>query len=209
MGSARSGDVRPRRSRRSRKGSPADAPRGQLLSESHKRLLQIGSAAAALGSVLALVFTVGDRVSGLFENDGTPRVRIDRVELETMPFRTYLVTKDAKLPNELPRYGSKTDLDRDVLVVSFPARFERSSRGVLFPARLTLQARNRDDRIVAVDAFQLQVVLDAGDDDCACHAYFPLRSRGQEYRVEVQISRPSAPAGSDPLDEERSDWYRA
>ena len=70
---------------------------------SYKRVLQAGSVAAALGSILALALTVGDRVSGLVGNDGAPRVRIESVKLENMPLHTFLVTKEQLTSDESDR----------------------------------------------------------------------------------------------------------
>jgi hypothetical protein len=207
MGSAKPGDVRPRRSRRSRKSSPADAdaPRGQLLSESHKRLLQVGSAAAAIGSVLALVFTVGDRVSGLFEGDGGPRVRVDGVELEAMPLQTYLETKAREKP-PFSEYKPK-ELQGDVLVVSFHAEFKGSAPGVRFPYWLTLLGR-RKTRVVTVEPpLERYVNVEKVDDECACYENFVLPPRGREYRAQVQIMDPDGSPHSQPLAEAKSDWY--
>jgi hypothetical protein len=150
--------------------------------------LQVGSAAAAVGSVLALTFSVGDRVSSLFKDDGALRVRIDRVELETLPLRTYLVTKEGYRLNERTGY-SKAELESDVIVVNLDARYEHSSRGVQFPARLTLLSRRgKSSRIVAAEApLETQYVLEDGSDHCGCHEFFFLPSRGREYRVEAQI----------------------
>jgi hypothetical protein len=210
MGSAGSGDVRPRRSRRSRKGSPADAdaPRGQLLSESHKRLLQIGSAAAAIGSVLALVFTVGDRASGLLKgNDGGPRVSVADVELEPMSLQQYLVTKERKTPPFPPQYTEK-DLQRDVLVVTFHAEYNESAPGVRFPYWITLLGRKGTRVVVAEPPLERNALLKKADDACDCHEVFNLPPRGRQYRAQVQIMDPEAPPNSQPIAEAKSDWYR-
>jgi hypothetical protein len=174
---------------------------------SQKRLIQAGSLAAALGSILGLAFTVGDRVTGLFgHDDSTPRVHIEKVALDTMSLRTFLVTKKAHTPGA-PFGYTKKELDRDVLVVDIRAQYAHSSRGVSFPVSLTLEARGRDGRIEPVDAFSANYVLDDSNDSCGCHEYFRLPLRGREYRVEMQILRPNAPV-SEPLDESASDWYR-
>jgi hypothetical protein len=173
------------------------------LSHSHRRLLQLGSAAAALGSVLALLFTVGDRISGLFGDEGGPRVRIDRVELEAMSLRTYLVTKKRRKP---PFGYPPKELDSDVLVVSFRARYEHSAAGVLFPAWLTLLTREGDRPVTVEEPLERFYNLDASDDSCGCHEIFRLPPRGREYRAQVQIMSPEAP-DSQPLDEKESDWY--
>jgi hypothetical protein len=206
MASARSGSRGARRSRRSRKTTPAEAPRGHFLSESHKRLLQIGSAAAAIGSVLALVFTVGDRVSGLFESDDGPGVRVDRVELEAMPLRTYLVTKEREKP---PFHYTAKELDSDVLVVSFRARYKGSAAGVKFPFWLTLLERKNGRAVTVEEPLEGYHNMQKPDDECDCHEIFQLPPRGREYRAQVQIMDPEAPSpDSQPLAEAQSDWYR-
>lgn len=208
MATALSRDRRSRGPRRTRETSPGEAPRGRFVSESHKRLLQIGSAAAAIGSVLALVFTLGDRASGLLAGDeGGPRVSIDSVKLETMPLRTYLVTKKGMKLNSKPPGFSPKELRDEVLVVKTAAEFTQSSKGVSFPATLTLEARGDDGRIVAVDEpLHNDYVLDDSPDTCGCYEYFFLPPRGREYRVTVQVLRPNAPPGRSPLDEEESEW---
>jgi hypothetical protein len=201
---ARSGEHRRRGSRRSGVATPVAAPRESFVSQ--KRLIQAGSLAAALGSILGLAFTVGDRVTGLFgSDDSTPRVHIEKVALETMSLRTFLITKRAHVPGT-PFGYSKKELDSDVLVVDIRAQYAHSSRGVSFPVSLTLEARRRG-RVSAVDAFSTNYVLDDRNDSCGCHEYFRIPSRGREYRVEMQILRPNAPT-SEPLDESESNWYR-
>ena len=206
MASARSRDRRPRGPRRSGKTSPIDEPREPFLSKTHKRLLQIGSAAAAIGSVLALVFTVGDRVSGLFESDEGPRVRVDRVELEAMPLRTYLVTKEREKP---PFHYKPTELESDVLVVSFRARYKGSAAGVKFPFWLTLLERKNGRAVTVEEPLEGYHNMQKPDDECGCHEIFQLPPRGRGYRAQVQIMDPEAPSpDSQPLAEARSDWYR-
>jgi hypothetical protein len=206
VGRVRSTNPQRRRSGASRTPTPREPRPGRFFADSHKRLLQLGSVAAALGSVLALALTVGDRVSGLFEDNGTVRVRIDRVKLETLPLRTYLVTKEGHRLNERMGY-SETELESDVLVANVDARYEHSSRGVEFPARLILQARRGSTgRVMAAEApLDARYVLEDGSDQCGCHEFFFIPSRGRQYRVEVQILRPNSP-GSTPLDENASDW---
>jgi hypothetical protein len=169
-------------------------------------LLRAGSVAAAIGSVLALFFTVGDRVSALFDDDsGAPRVRIESVELEKMSLRTFLETRKG---GEFGDYSDK-ELDREVIVANIDARYEHSSRGVPFPAKLILETRASDGRAHPVgEPFELDYTLDAADDTCGCHEWFDLPSHGRQYRVEVQIMRPSNAAYSAPLADKASDWYR-
>jgi hypothetical protein len=196
---------RRRRSRRSRAAPPLDSPREPFLSL--KPVLQAGSVAAALGSILALFLTVGDRVSVLWSGDsGAPRVHIDRVKLETMSLQTFLVTKKRQEP---PFGYTPKELNRDVIVANIDARYERSSRGVPFPARLTLETRASNGRVRAVDRpFELNYTLDASNDTCGCYHWFNLPAHGREYRVEVQILRPSNAPHSEPLADGASDWYR-
>ena len=206
MGSNQPPSRRRRRSRRSGTRSRLDPPRRRFLSLNP--VLRAGSVAAALGSVLALFLTVGDRVSGLFADDdsGAPRVHIDSVELETMPLRTFLVTR---LQQEPPFGYNEKELDRDVIVASIDMRYEHSSRGVPFPAKLTLETRGSDGRARAVDRpLELEYTLDASNDTCGCHEWFNLPSHGREYRLGVQILRPSNAPQSAPLADEESDWYR-
>lgn len=174
---------------------------------SYKRVLQAGSIAAAFGSILALALTVGDRISGWVGSEGGPRVRIESVELENMPLKTFLVTKEQLTPDEPTGYTPK-ELSRGVLAVSMDLLYERSSRGVPFPGRLTLQQRSDGGGgIDVVDVLQHQFVLDDSIDSCGCHDFFFLPRRGREYRVEVQVLRPGQPK-SEPLADYTSDWTR-
>jgi hypothetical protein len=182
------------------------APGDRVVSQ--KRLLQAGSLAAALASILGLVFTVGDRVTGQFSHgQTTAHVQIDDLSLTKMSLRTFLVTKKAHVPGT-PFGYEKKELDDQVLVVDVRARYAHSSRGVPFPVKLTLEARRADGSIDAVDSASESYVLDAGKDSCGCSEYFRIPQRGREYRVEMQVLRPNAPT-SEPLDQRASNWYRA
>jgi len=175
---------------------------------SQRRLIQLGSLAAALASILGLVFTVGDRVLGqLRHDDGTAHVRIDDVSLEQMSLRTYLTTKTAHVPGT-PFGYTKRELAEQVLVADIRALYSHSSRGVPFPVRLTLESRGKDGSVVEVDSVSENYVLNAATDSCGCSEYFRIPRRGREYRVEMQVLRPNAPT-SQPLDRHTSDWYRA
>jgi hypothetical protein len=193
-----------RQSRRPRTGSRLKASRERFLSLDP--ILRAGSVAAALGSVIALFLTVGNGVKGLFGHDsGAPRVHIDSVELEKMDLRTFLVTKE----HQKPPFGySKRELGRDVVVANIDAQYERSSRGVSFPATLTLESRASDGRVHPVQLLELNYTLDASDDTCGCHQWFKLPSQGREYRLDVEILRPSNAAHPPALAHKASDWYQ-
>ena len=185
--------------------APPDEVLGGFVS--YKRVLQAGSVAAALGSILALALTVGDRVSGLVGNDGAPRVRIESVKLENMPLQTFLVTKE-QLTSDDPTGYTQKELRSEVLAVNMDLLYEHSSRGVPFPGRLTLQQRSGSGGSIAVvEVLQHQFVLDDSADSCGCHDFFFLPQRGREYRVEVQILRPNLPKSA-PLADYTSDWSR-
>jgi hypothetical protein len=205
MGSRRPADRRRRRSRRS-SAAPTRRKSGEsLFSFSYKRLLQAGSAAAALGSILALAFTVGDRALGLFGSETRPEVQLERVTLEKMPYRTYLVVKErvASLRGE----GGQKLLDSNGLAVDFVARVQGSAKGVTYPVRLTIESRDAKGRIDEhVDYRQIPLTLDASDDECVCHEFFFLGGHSVAYRVNVQILRPHTP-NAEPLAEKESEWY--
>jgi hypothetical protein len=166
-------------------------------------VIQAGTVAAALASIIGVAFTVGDRVTGLFSSsDTTPRVKIDRVGLERMSLKTYLLTDVHPTPLPLP-YTAK-ERARDVLVMDLRARYVHAARGGTFPAMLFLERRT-DSGAAAVKPQSIEYYLDANDDQCGCHAWFSIpRSHGQ-YRIRVQIFRPNG-GGSQPLDEGTSDW---
>jgi hypothetical protein len=198
---APSGDTRPRDTSRERD----DAPRERLISQ--KRVIQAGTLAAAIASILGLVFTIGDRITGAFSHGGgAAQVKIDDVRLETMQLRTYLATKARSTPGQLVGY-SKKELDSTVLVVDVAARYANSSRGVSFPVHMTLESRGANGAVRVVDSFSGEYVLDAGTDSCGCHEWFRIPARSRAYRVELQVLRPNAPAAAAPLAEKDSDWY--
>jgi hypothetical protein len=179
------------------------SPLGPL---SYRRLLQLGSAAAAVASILGLAFTVGDRASSLFGGGAATGVHLERVTLETMPFRTYLETREKR--DEVTGLGySPGELDSRVLAVDYDARFEGWSKGATFEVELILQRQDGDGRVETVAEHQMKQTLDAADDFCGCYTFFFLPAGKGTYRVEVQILRPNAP-DAQPLQRRHSDWYR-
>ena len=172
-----------------------------------RRLLQLGSAAAAIGSILGLAFTVGDRAVGLFANGNATGVHVERVMLETMPFRTYLETREKR--TEVTGLGySQPDLDADVLVVDYDTRFEGWTKGATFDVDLVLQTRDGAGRVKTVDHHEMKQTLDAANDYCGCYTFFFVPRASAAYRVEVQILRPNA-RDAQPLKRGKSDWYES
>ena len=170
---------------------------------SQRNVIQAGTVAAALASIIGLVFTVGDRVTGLFgSSDTTPRVKIDDVALETMPLKTYLLTDVHPTPLPLP-YTAK-ERARDVLVMNLDARYLHATRGGTFPAMLFLERRTSHGA-AAVTPQSTSYYLDTNDDQCGCHTWFALPRKHGQYRIRVQIFHPNSSA-SQPLDEQTSDW---
>jgi hypothetical protein len=199
MGSPRPAD----RSRRSRGSAATPKPREPAERHLYKRLLQAGSAAAALGSILALAFTVGDRMLGLFGNAARPHVVQEAVTLERMPYGTYLETKEGQTSFQ----GYKTkDLDTNVLAVDFPTRFEGSSKGAIYGIQLTVLGRDRKGRTETIAQDKREVALDDSFDSCPCHEFYPLRARDVKYRVIARVLRPNSPR-SEPLAQKESAWY--
>jgi hypothetical protein len=204
MGSLRPADRCRRGSRRS-PAAPQRRDSGERLF-SYKRLLQAGSAAAALGSILALAFTVGDRALGLFGNEASPDVHLTQVALEKMSYGAYLVTEEGK--TSLRGEGTRRQLATNILAVNFDATFEGSAKGTPYPIRLTLQTRDTKGRIdESVDSEQDPYLLDADNDTCGCHTFFSLPRRGVAYRVDARILRPNTP-NAQPLAVKQSKWYQ-
>lgn len=171
-----------------------------------KRLLQLGSAAAALASILGLAFTIGDRALGLFASESAAGVQIEKVALEPMTFRTYLETREGR--TDVTGLGySQEDLDAQVLAVAYDARFGGWAKGATFDVGLTLQTRDRKGQVKSIDKHQMKQTLDAADDFCGCNTFFFVPRRGR-YRVDLQIYRPNAPA-AEPLQRKLSDWQAA
>jgi hypothetical protein len=171
-----------------------------------RRLLQLGSAAAAVASILGLAFAVGDRAVSVFGSGGATGVRLEQVTLETMPFRTYLETREKR--KDVTGLGySQRDLDSEVLAVDYDTRFEGWSKGATFEVDLALQTRDGEGRVKTVDEHQMKQTLDAADDFCGCYTFFFVPAGNATYRVEVQILRPNAP-DAQPLKRRHSDWYQ-
>ncbi len=171
---------------------------------SQRSVIQAGTIAAAVASIVGLAFTVGDRVTGLFSSsDTTPRVKIDGVALETMPLKTYLLTDVHPPPLPLPFSAKK--LARDVLVVDVRAHFVHAPRGGTFPTLLFLERRTPDGPD-PVASQSLGYFLNSNDDQCGCHAWFGIPPQHGQYRVRLQIFRPNN-SSSQPMDERASPWY--
>jgi hypothetical protein len=174
---------------------------------SYRRLMQAGSVAAALGSIVGLAFTVGDRVAAPFREGERTGVHLEQVAVtEAIPLRDYFATRENR--TDVDGLGfSKDELARDVLVVDYDARFEGGTKGEAFLFDRTLQRRGADGRITIVGRQAEPQTLDAADDSCGCFDYFFLPGRGAEYRVVVEVKRPNAPS-ADPIQRRESDWFR-
>jgi hypothetical protein len=170
-----------------------------------RRLLRLGSAAAAVGSILGLALTVGDRAVSVFERGGSTGVHLEQVLVEPMPFRTYLQTREKRDVVKGLGYTER-DLDAEVLVVDYEARFEGWSRGATFDVDLGLQTRDAKGRIRTIDVHRMKQTLDAANDYCGCYSFFFVPEGKAEYRVEVQILRTNA-RDAEPLQRRHSDWY--
>ena len=175
---------------------------------SYRRLLQAGSVAATLGSIVGLAFTVGDRVTATFRYAERTGVHVEHVAVtEAIPLRDYFATRENR--TDVDGLGfSEEELARDVLVVDYDARFEGGTKGEAFLFDRTLQRRGADGRITIVGRQSEPQTLDAADDSCGCFDYFFLRGRGAEYRVVIEVKRPNAP-NADPIQRRESDWFRA
>jgi hypothetical protein len=171
-----------------------------------KRLIRIGSIAAALGSILTLVFTIGGQARTIFGHGSSHGVRLERVSLERMPLRTYLQTRE-HLTQVTGLGYSKHDLDSSVLAVDYDARFTGWTKGASFPVHLVLQSRGARGRVGVVTDQPTSESLDAPNDACGCSAFFFLPHDHRAYRVSVQIFRPGAP-NAEPLKTLESAWVR-
>ena len=191
-------------------GSSGAVAAGGLLQSllSYRRLMQVGSAAAALGSIVGLAFTVGDRVAAPFRDEERTGVHLEQVEVtEAIPLRDYFATRENR--TDVDGLGfTDEELARDVLVVDYDARFEGGTKGEAFLFDRTLQRRGADGRITIVGRQSEPQTLDAADDSCGCFDYFFPRGRGAEYRVVVEVRRPNAPT-ADPIQRRESAWFRA
>jgi hypothetical protein len=175
---------------------------------SYRRLVQAGSAAAAVGSIVGLLFTVGDRIAAPFRDEERTGIHLEQVAVtEAIPLRDYFATRENRTDTSKTGF-SERELDRDVLVVDYDARFEGGTKGEAFLFDRTLQRRGPDGRITIVDMRADQQTLDAADDSCGCFDYFFFPGRGAEYRVVVEVKRPTAP-NADPIQRRESEWFRA
>jgi hypothetical protein len=171
-----------------------------------KRLIRVGSAAAALGSIVGLVFTIGGQAKSVFWHGSSHGVRLERVKLERMPFRTYLHTKEHR--TQVTGLGySRKDLDADGLAVDYDARFTGWTKGAAFPVELVLQAKDASGRVRVVMNQPTTEALDAPSDACGCSGFFFLPHDNRAYRVSVQIFRPNA-RNAEPLETMESAWFR-
>ena len=175
---------------------------------SYRRLVQAGSVAAALGSIVGLAFTVGDRVAAPFRDEERTGIHLEQVAVtEAIPLRDYFATRENR--TDVDGLGfTKAELARDVLVVDYDARFEGGTKGEAFLFDRTLQRRGADGRITIVDRQSEPQTLDSADDSCGCFDYFFFPGRGAEYRVVVEVKRPNAP-NADPIQRRESEWFRA
>jgi len=183
--------------------SSHSAPRVRF---AYGRLVRLGSAAAALASIIGLFVTVGDRASSLFGNNSANGVQLEKVALERIPFRRYLQTRENE--GKVTGLGySRKDLDANVLAVDFDARFKGWTKGATFPVKLTLESRNAAGRSSFAE-HELKETLDAPNDFCGCHSFFFAPKHATTYRVIVQVFRSHAP-NSDPLQSTESEWVGA
>jgi hypothetical protein len=170
-----------------------------------KSLIRLGSAAAAVGSIVGLAFTVGDRAVSAFAHDAAG-VHVEQVTLERMPFRTYLETREKRTEVEGLGY-TRRDLDSEVLAVDYDTRWKGWSKGATFDVDLVLQTLDDEGRLRTLDQHRMKQTLDAADDFCGCFGFFFVPGRAAKYRVEVQILRPNA-LDAEPLQRRHSDWYQ-
>jgi hypothetical protein len=173
-----------------------------------KRLLHAGSIAAAIGAILGLFFTVGDRVTGVFDDDGseTPSAELHGVSVQRMTLRAYIATRTKLSPDDRPDYSEK-EMDADVLAVDVRAQYSNARRKEHFPVVLTLERRDAKGRPVAVQTHRQEYYLETDDDKCVCHDRFPIPAGAHALRVQVQLLDPDLNVTS-PVDQLESEWLR-
>lgn len=172
----------------------------------YRRLVQVGSAAAALASIVGLFFTVGDRARGLFGSSSSDGVHLEKVVVDRMPFRAYLKTRENE-DNVTGLGYSSADLAASVLAVDFDAGFKGWTKGAVFPVKLTLESRNAAGRS-SFATHDVKETLDAANDYCGCHSFFFVPKQAASYRVTVQVFRPDNAPQSNPLQSIETGWTR-
>lgn len=169
-----------------------------------KRLVQLGSAAAALASIVGLLFTVGDRASGIF---GGPHygIELEQIALARTPFATYLTTREDK--QEVSGVGySADDLRTKGLAVDFDLAFKGWTKGSSFKVKLLLDSRDAAGR-PSFAFHDLTETLNAANDHCVCHTFFFVPKQAKRVRITVQVFRAGA-GNSQPLQATQSRWAR-
>ena len=174
---------------------------------SQKRLIQAGSIAAAIGSILGLAFTIGDRFTGVFGSDAAPKPELRGVTIERMTLRMYLATRTNPTVGDKPDYSEK-ERASDVLVVDVRASYAHAKTGEHFPVRITLERRARNGSADVVSPHLLQYYFESETDECVCHDYFELPRQPGAYRAEVQILDPSGRRSELVIDQATSRWLR-
>jgi hypothetical protein len=174
---------------------------------SQKRLIQAGSVAAAIASIFGLALTVGDRVTGLFGSDATPKPELHEVAIDRIKLRTYLATRTNPTIDDKPDYTPK-ELKSDVVVVDIRASYAHAKTGEHFPVRITLERRAPTGSADVVSSHTVQYYFESETDQCVCHDYFELPRQPGAYRAEVQILDPSGRRSELVIDQAESRWLR-
>jgi hypothetical protein len=148
-------------------------------------------AAAGIAAILALTLAIVLGVSRLSGSDG-PHVRIEGVHVEMRQSQT-----------------SATKSANNVLVATASVNVRGSAPGVEYRVRFTLEIRGSPaSPAMRVGGAEIPFVLDDQNDQCSCRQRFPDVTRGQEYRVYVEVFRANRPT-AEPLVDDWSRWIRA
>jgi len=174
-------------------------------------ILQAGSVAAALSSIVGLVvvFAPGLRSSG----GGGDNERATTVVLSQGQEIKLAIAKDhvpARVTYgrylELEEEGS-TGIPTDELRtpgadVHYRVEMRGYGKGAPFRTRFTLSNQGG----VAVHEHEAEATLDADSDECRCTEFVPVPVSAQSYRVEVAVFRPGAPYAA-PVVAQYTNWF--
>ena len=157
----------------------------------HVRRPRAWVAAAGIAAFVALVLAIVVGVSRLSGND-EPEVRIEGVHVEM----TRSQTAEAKSPT-------------DVLVATASVHLRGSQPGVEYTVKFTLETRDRPGgAVIPLGSQDMPFIVDRKNDSCSCRQRFEDVTRGQEYRVYVEVLDPTLPS-AEPFEDDRSRWIRA
>lgn len=175
-------------------------------------VLQAGSVAAAIGSILGLVAVLAP---GLLPGGGDDGIRevtavlpkgqeiklgiAEEGAVERMTFGRWLALETGSTAGSSPAERRRPGVN-----VHYSAKFPGFALGAPFRARFTL----KDQAGVTRHLHMTKGRLDADRDECRCSEFVPVPVGPKSYRVLVELFRPGAPYSA-PVLGQHTDWFSA